>query len=382
MNPPASRLGDFSRLRPEARLAAWIALGLMVLIICDQQNYWSTREDFSFGYLVPVFVAYVLHDRWPLLKAILLGDPAGTASPTEDTRAKVLNFLAGLIVAGSLLLFAFGGFLRAVTGPDMDSASGLALGLAGFVLAMGFLVSRMDAQGRVVTLSKRGRVVALLVFPAIAWMVSAPMLLLFESRVKQVLLEWVVRIVSGVFDVLGFAVRRESNVLILPHGEVGVADACSGIRSLTACLFAGSFLSAVFLDKFWKKIALLIMSAILAFGMNIVRSLFLTGWAYAFNREDFGAIEADFWGHPEYLALHDAAGHIIRDAAGNPQYTLDAAGHPLKNPDFHFFTVHDFAGYAVLGLTLAGLLLLLPLLNYKIKLPDDPEPEAKKPGQS
>ncbi|MGH8335615.1 MAG: exosortase/archaeosortase family protein, partial [Gammaproteobacteria bacterium] len=252
--------------------------------------------------------------------------------------------------------------------------SALVLGFAGFVLAMGFLVSRTDAQGRAVTLSKRARVVALLVFPAIAWMVSAPMLLVFETRVKPVLLEWVVRIVSGIFEVLAFEIHREGSVLVLPRGEVGVADACSGIRSLTACLFAGSFLAAVFLDKFWKKIALLAMSAVLAFGMNIVRSLFLTGWAYAYNTHETSALDADFWGNPEFITRLDAAGHPVLNSSGLPD--------TLKNPAFHFITVHDFAGYAVLGLTLAGLLLLIPLLNYKIKLPEDsPPPEPEKPAQ-
>ncbi len=368
--PTASRLGDFSRLRPEVRLTAWLALGLAVLLVCDQVHYWSTREDFSFGYLVPVFVAYVLHDRWPLLKAILLGEDGDATAHGQNSRAGAANFFAGLVVAASLLLFLFGGLLRAVTGPDMDSAMALALGLAGFVLAMGFLVSQTDAQGRAVTLPRRWRVVTLLVFPALAWMVSAPMLLAFETRVKPVLLEWVVRIVSGLFGFLGFSVRREASVLILPHGEVGVADACSGIRSLTACLFAGSFLSAVFLDKFWKKIALLGLSAVLAFGMNIVRSLFLTGWAYAYNQTNFSALDADFWLNPEYLPKLDAAGQPVLNAAGLPEN--------IKNPAFHFITVHDFAGYAVLGLTLAGLLLLLPLLNYKIKLPED-EPSAANP---
>jgi len=332
-------------------MAAWLALGLSVLVIADQLHYWSTSEEFSFGYLVPVFVAYVLNDRWPLLKSILLGeDDAATPALPEDPRAGAWNFFASLIVFGSLLLFLYGGFLRAVTGPDTDSASALGLGLGGFVLAMGFLVARTDAHGRVVTLRRRGRVVGLLVFPALAWLISAPMLLIFETRVKPVLLEWVVSIVSGLFNVLGFEILREGSTLVMPQGVVGVADACSGIRSLTACLFAGSFLAAVFLDRAWKKILLLGLSAILAFGMNIVRSLFLTGWAYAHGA---AAIDADFWGHPEVLA--------------------DARGNPVPNPDFHLFSVHDFAGYLVLVLTLAGLLLLLPILNYKIKLPDDPD---------
>jgi exosortase/archaeosortase family protein len=141
---------------------------------------------------------------------------------------------------------------------------------------------------------------------------------------------------------------------------VGVADACSGIRSLTACLFAGSFLAAVFLDRFWKKILLLSMSAVLAFCMNVVRSLFLTSWAYKYGSD---ALDADFWGNTEYLRLKDAAGQLV-----TAKYT---AGHAIPNPAFHLFTVHDFAGYSVLLLTLAGLLLLLPILNFKIKLPEE-----------
>jgi exosortase/archaeosortase family protein len=104
-------------------------------------------------------------------------------------------------------------------------------------------------------------------------------------------------------------------VLKLPTGDVGVADACSGIRSFTACLFAGSFLAAVFLDKLWKKIGLVVSAIGFAFLTNLARSLFLTAWAYNFNPK---AIEG---------------------------------------------TVHDVAGYAVLGLTVVGLLCLLPLFN-------------------
>jgi len=367
MDFKALQNSGFSRLRPEVRLAAWLALALMVFVVCDQQHYWRTSDDFSFGFLVPVFVIFVVNDRWPLLKSILLGNPAASTSVEsgKNRLAGALNFFAGLTVFGSLLLFLYGGFMRAVTGPDTDNAAALSLGLAGFVLAMGFLVAQTDAQGRAVSLSRRGRVIALLVFPALAWLISAPMLLVFESRVKPELLEWVVSIVSGLFNFLGFEVFRDGSVLRMePHGSVGVADACSGIRSLTACLFAGSFLAAVFLDRFWKKILLLAMSAVLAFGMNIVRSLFLTSWAFRYNSE---ALDEDFWGNTEYLRVKDAVtGQLIA--------AKDAAGHPVPNPAFHFITVHDFAGYSVLGLTLAGLLLLLPILNFKFKFPDDEPP--------
>jgi exosortase/archaeosortase family protein len=338
---------DFFRLRSEVRLAAWISLGLMLVVVLDQWNYWGSRDDFSFGYLVPFFVAYVLNDRWPQLKGILMGSDKETAvAPGQPGWAgAALEFGAALVVLGSLLLFAYAGLLRVATGPDNDSAMGLALGLGGFVLAMGFLVARQDAQGRLVTLARRWRLVLLLVFPALVWLISAPMLLVFETRIKGVLLTYVVGIVSGVFDFLGYTIFTEGNVLVLPNGRVGVEDACSGIRSLTACLFSGSFLAAVFLDRFWKKVLLLGMSAVLAFAMNVFRSLFLTGWAYAYG--DW-SLDADFWGNPETLK--------------------DAAGQFHDNPAFRLISVHDFAGYTVLGFTLVGLLLLIPLLNFKIDL--------------
>ena len=51
---------------------------------------------------------------------------------------------------------------------------------------------------------------------------------------------------NAVRDYLFITDVVQGNVLALPTGNVGVEDACSGIRSLTGCLFAGSFLAAVF----------------------------------------------------------------------------------------------------------------------------------------
>jgi hypothetical protein len=56
--------------------------------------------------------------------------------------------------------------------------------------------------------------------------------------------------VSLVFDLAGATLIREGNVLVLPTGRVGVAEACSGIRSLTGCLFSGALLGAAFFRSF------------------------------------------------------------------------------------------------------------------------------------
>ncbi|MBM3855092.1 MAG: exosortase/archaeosortase family protein, partial [Verrucomicrobia bacterium] len=136
-----------------------------------------------------------------------------------------------------------------------------------------------------------------------------------------------------VFDVLGLPIEQQGNVLALPPvdgkpNNVGVEDACSGIRSLTACVFAGSFLAAVFVESLGRKIILVLAAMMLAFLTNLGRSLFLTAWAY---RHGHQAIEG---------------------------------------------AVHDIAGYAVLGVTVLGLLCLLPILNLRLAAPETGEAPA------
>jgi len=122
--------------------------------------------------------------------------------------------------------------------------------------------------------------------------------------------------------------------LILPEGQVGVEEACSGIRSLTACIFAGSFLASVFLDRFWKKVMLVVAAMLFAVLTNLLRSLFLTYWAYS-NGAD----------------------------AINEHWVLPIFG--------DIGSVHDVTGFAILGVTCVGLILLLPIFNFRLKAFDD-----------
>jgi exosortase len=153
------------------------------------------------------------------------------------------------------------------------------------------------------------------------------MISVIESNLSLFMLNRVTTVVFLVFETLGMPIEQHDNILQLPLGSVGVAEACSGIRSFTACLFAGSFLAAVFLDKLWKKVGLVISAIFFAFFMNLLRSLFLTAWAYQYGPE---AIEGK---------------------------------------------VHDMAGYAVLGMTVVGLMCLLPVFNLNFVSTHVEEPE-------
>ncbi|HEX7631182.1 MAG TPA: exosortase/archaeosortase family protein [Lacunisphaera sp.] len=316
--------------------ALGLSAGFMAFVAWDQSHWWSRKEDYSFGWLVPVFTAYVVYDRWPELQARLRAAAAGPVS--APWVRWTLNTAAILGLLGGALFFLLGAFYRAGAGASQPGTFALTLGMVAIVLpliyfnaSIGAVVPTARALGdkrpyqiSALLADARFRVASLFIFPVLVWLISAPLVSAVESQVSLFLLRKVVTVVAFVFDLLGYPLEQQGNVLMLPKGPVGVAEACSGIRSLTACLFAGSFLGATFFTETWKKIALVGAAMIFAFLMNLVRSLFLTGWAYAHGPEAING------------------------------------------------TVHDAAGYAVLGLTCVGLLLLVPLLNLKVSRADEP----------
>lgn len=331
--------------KPAAPFLAALGLsgGFMAFVAWDQSHWWSRKEDYSFGWLVPLFTAYVVYDRWPQLLARLREAEAGPSSARWVRWT--LNTAASLGLFGGALFFLLGAFYRAGAGTSQPGTFALTLGMVAIVLPLIYFNAPVGAlapkrteravegsgpyQGiQTLFADARFRVAALFIFPVLVWLISAPLVSAIESQISLFLLRKVVTVVAFTFDMLGFPLEQQGNVLMLPKGPVGVADACSGIRSLTACLFAGSFLGATFFTETWKKVTLVVASMCFAFLMNLGRSLFLTAWAYA----------------------HD--------------------------PDAINGTVHDAAGYAVLGLTCVGLLLLVPLLNLKLAPAEAQEPAA------
>jgi exosortase len=312
-------LSELRRTAPDRFLAAIaVAVAFAIFLTVDQIHWWQMRSDYAFGWLVPVLVVYVVVERWPRLEAIFR---AKGESPLPGWLRLASSAAAGAALFGGLVVFLMGAFYRAGAGSTQPGSLALAIGFSGVLLGIVYFnvpdgrVGDVASGWRVVASDARLRATALFLFPALIWMLSAPLATAVENAVSLFLLRKVVVVVSVVFGLLGFPIIQQGNVLVLPHGQVGVADACSGIRSLTGCLFAGSFLAAVFLDRFWQKVLLGLTALALAFLTNLLRSLFLTGWAYAYGSD---AIEG---------------------------------------------RIHDATGWVVLGLTTVGLFCLLPLLR-------------------
>jgi len=319
--------------------------GLTLFLIWDQHYWWKLRDEYAFGFIVPLFVAYILFERWPeLSKGLVGGGETREDSSAEAVGPKVLSItlhvLAVLMVVGGMLSFLVGGLYRAMEGQNLISSNSLAFGYANILLGGAFLYADRRSDGAIVPLIERWHLALLFLFPALIWMLSVPMFNAIHKMISTFLMNKVAVVVYYVFDILGFAVVREGSVLKLPLGDVGIEDACSGIRSLTACLFAGSFLGAVYFKQLWKKVFLVGTAMLFAFINNIFRSLFLTAWAYAHG--------------PEGLEAH-----------------VTVLGIDLGN-------VHDFTGWVVLGMTVIGLLILVKIFSIQLEyqLPEEKKHES------
>lgn len=287
--------------------ALCLIAGFMLFTAWNQSHWWLLKADYVFGWLVPFFVGYVVYDRWPQIAAATRNQ--SRAQPWSGLIFRVAPWV--LLTLGSCF-FLLGALMLAGAGASYPASLAIALGTAGVTLGLIWLSVRTSENDG-------WSVVRLFVFPALVWLVSAPMVSVVENALSVFLLGKITTVVFFVFESLGMAIEQQGNVLVLPTGEVGVAEACSGIRSLMGCVFAGSFLGAMCFDQLWKKIALLVAAGAFALLMNLARSLFLTGWAYHHGP---AAIEGRF---------------------------------------------HDWTGYAVIGVTTLGLLALTQMLNWKVR---------------
>ena len=197
---------------------------------------WWQIPDFSHGFLVPIFAAYLVWAKRETLRNTKL-------APSWSGIAVVA---LGLVV---LLLGVFGAelFLSRVS---------LVILLAGLVLCFGGW-----------QLLKELRFVLLVLLLAI----PIPSIIFNEITLPLQMLAS--KLASALLPVFGVPVLREGNVIELPAMKLEVAEACSGIRSLVS-LFTLSVFYGYFLEKSFTRRAVLALASIpIAIAANAVRIL-------------------------------------------------------------------------------------------------------------
>lgn len=245
--------------RPPAGILALMGLMLLLIAACCSRLWpeWGRNPDLSHGFFAPLIFGLLI---WESRKQ----------GPWRWVPAQpwALALLA-LALTGGLALTGLAGLFAATVGWNHSLVLFLlTVALAAF-LASGLLVL---ADERVRLLSVNWiSVTAILLWPLVAPIPDGT-----YARLTLGLQNWVTGAVMDSLQVLGVPARQHGNIIELARTTVGVEEACSGVRSLISCVYAGFFFAAWQVRRPLRRLALIILAPLLALGMNFVRSLTLT----------------------------------------------------------------------------------------------------------
>ena len=217
---------------------------------------WSNDADYSHGYLVPVFAAYIL---WSNRGSLSLN------RTSEQTTEGIVPSDSGLLLGGALIVF---GLLMRIAGIYMRIQTLEGVSLIPFVLGIITILF--------------GRRAARWGAPAVLFLLFMIPLPGFLSGQLSGLLQTVAtRVSTFAFQTLGIPAFAEGNVISLSTGQIGVAEACSGLRMLYA-FFALTVGACMVIDRTWTEKTVIALTAIpIAIAANCIR-IIATGIAFEY----------------------------------------------------------------------------------------------------
>jgi len=209
-------------------------LGLYYPIFVGLAQDWSSNDNYSHGFFIPLISGYMVYSMKEELRNRVL----------SGTNWGLFFLLAGL---GQLYIAKIGSefFLQ------RTSLIPVLLGLSLFI--WGKSITRK-------LLLPIFYLLFMIPLPAIIWNKIAFPMQLFSSAITEKLVR-----------LFGIPIFREGNILHLAQTTLEVVDACSGLRSLTTMFALAAALAWFTNFSLWKKWALFILAAPVAIFANTVR---------------------------------------------------------------------------------------------------------------
>lgn len=229
---------------------------LWILLVNNLRVEWSLNPQYSYGFIMPILCLGLLYNRWRSVQDS--GVPLADAGP-----ASRLPVWAALTFIVLLAIYLPTRLIQEAT-PEWRMVSwslGLitvGLTLVGVILAFGMGWFRQVA------------------FAILFFLVAIPWPSFIEGRVIQELTRANATLVIEVLTVMGIPALQHGNVIEIATGTVGVEEACSGIRSFQSSLMVSLFLGEFFRLGLWKRLVLVPIGFLVAFGFNICRTTLLT----------------------------------------------------------------------------------------------------------
>jgi len=243
-----------------------IALGFVFYrSLAGMYDIWMTREEYSFGILVPFISAFLVWQRRDRVAAL----------PFEGSWAGV-----GVVIAG----LALGGIAHVATAQTVS--------LYAFLLALGGVVLAFAGfRGLRVLAAPLAMLLFMLPLPDVLMRETSAALQLYSSQLGVSLIR-----------AAGVSVFLQGNVIDLGVMKLQVVEACSGLRYLLPLLTLGCIMAYFFRAPLWQR-ALLVASTIpVTLLMNSARIALIGVTADRFGTAAAEGFLHDFEGWAVFMA--------------------------------------------------------------------------------
>jgi exosortase len=191
-------------------------------------------DDMAYGFFAPIVALYI---AWGKRDAVL--------HPAAPPSFWSLVFIA---------LGACMGTVATLANSSTFSRFGFLISLAGCLL----LIGGWPALRR-------------FLFPLCLLLFTFPVPDVLYGQLTQPLQLLATRLSESAFELLGFSVLREGNILQLIHMKLSVVEACSGLRSLITLFFFCLVYGYFFETRFWLQLALVLFAIPSAIAVNALR---------------------------------------------------------------------------------------------------------------
>jgi exosortase len=259
------------------RVAGALLLFALWFVLCRHlSGEWSVNEQYSYGWFVPFFAAYLFWLRWE-------DRPLGQ-SRKEKVESRHGAIAVGIAVVALLILLPVR--LFEMGNPDWRPLGWLHTAAVATLTLLIIWAAGGNAWVRHFA------------FPIAFFFVAVPWPASFEQTIVQGLMRVVAGVATEAVNLCGIPAQLEGSLIRVSSGLVGVNEACSGVRSLQTSLMIGLLFGELKRLSIARRFLLVVAALGIALVANFGRAFFLV-WIAA--TQDTSAVGR--W--------HDFAGYTI-----------------------------------------------------------------------
>jgi len=237
----------------------WIPIcGLLACVwawaIAGCGDEWLNDPMYSYGWFVPPLMLFFAWRRLdePIAGRTLYGDPQVPSFP---------KFIAFALAVLALFVLPVE-LLRNELPDDRLNNWGLSVLAVGFTLWLVYCIGGW-------------KLVRTLAFPVAFFLAAVAWPKRYENPVTVGLQKFVAAVIVEIMHVMGIQAEPHGTTIYLRNGPVGIAEACSGIRSLQASLMISLAVGELFFLTWARRILLVALCAGIATVLNVGRTLAL-----------------------------------------------------------------------------------------------------------